>query len=253
MAKAVDVEPDALRFAEIGDGFQRIDGPGAAGSGVGAHRDGMESRGPVFGHGASQRFYIKTVAFVRGQQPHVLLLYAGDPGGADLGTVTLVAHVNGGAVRVASGFPGRDEGVHAGRRAPARQKPSGALRVANPTLQPVDDHQLDGARPAGHQPGALVEVVPGGHEVGQHTRPGRRRRDECEAPRVVQACREREHLACDPLDNLGGRPAVLGRILLQLGVERLLEVAHVPTPTKQYLQRLQRVRSKSLNRREAAG
>ena len=253
MAKAVDVEPDALRLAEIGDGFQRIDGPGAAGSGVGAHRDGMESRGPVFGHGASQRFHVQAETFVDGQQPHVLLLYAGDPGGADLGTVALVAHVDRGALGVAGGFPGRDEGVHAGRRAPARQKPSGALRVANPTLQPVDDHQLDSARTAGHQPGALVEVVPGGHEVGQHTWPGRRRRDECETTRVVQACREREHLACDPPHHLRRRPAVLGRILLQLGVERLLEVAHAPTPTKQYLQRLQRVRSKSLNRREAAG
>ena len=247
------MEPDALRLAEIGDGFQRIDGPGAAGSGVGAHRDGMESRGPVFGHGASQRFYIKTVAFVRGQQPRMLLLDAGDPGGADLGTVALVAHIDRGALGVAGGFPCRDEGVHAGRRAPARQKPSGALRVANPTLQPVDDHQLDSARTARHHPGALVEVVPGGHEVGQHTWPGRRRRDECETTRVVQACREREHLACDPPHHLRRRPAVLGRILLQLGVERLLEVAHAPTPTKQYLQRLQRVRSKSLNRREAAG
>ena len=123
MAKAVDVEPDALRLAEIGDGFQRIDGPGAAGSGVGAHRNGVQTRGPVFGNGASQRFHVQAETFVDGQQPHVLLLYAGDPGGADLGTVALVAHVHGGAVRVAGGFPGRDEGVYAGRRAPLVRSP----------------------------------------------------------------------------------------------------------------------------------
>ena len=139
--------------------------------------------------------------------------------------MALVAHVHGCALGVARRFPRRNEGVEAARRTPAREKPARALRIAEPAPEPVNDDQLELARPACDQPGALVDVVSGGQEVGQHPGPGGRGRDEPEATRVVQPRRDREYLSRDQLDDPLCRLAVLGWILHQSVYEFLLELS----------------------------
>ena len=125
--------------------------------------------------------------------------------------MALVAHVNGGTLGMARRLARRDEGIDAGRRAATGEKSTRTLRIAKPAPKPVDRDQFDLARAARHQPGALVDVVAGGHEVGQHTGPGRRRWDKAETARVFQTCRERQNFARYPLDDVCDRLAVLGR------------------------------------------
>ncbi len=145
----------------------------------------------------------------------------------DESAMALVAHVHGGALGVARRFPGRRQGVDAGRRPSARQKPARALRIAEPAPQPVDDHQLELARTACDQPGACVDVVSGRHEVGQHPGPRGRRWDKPEATRVIVPQRDREDLSRGLLNNLHWRAAVLGRSLHQ-SVHELLPELSVP-------------------------
>ena len=121
--------------------------------------------------------------------------------------MALVAHVHGCALGVACRFPRRNEGVEAGSRSSAREKPARALRIAEPAPEPVNDDQLELARPACDQPGALVDVVSGGQEVGQHPGSSGRRGDEPEATRVVQPRRDREYLSRGPLDDPLCRPS----------------------------------------------
>ena len=85
---------------------------------------------------------------------------------------SLMYHVYGRALGVAGRFPRRYQGVDAGRRPPAGQKTSRILRIAEPTPKPVDDDQLELAGTTRDQPGALVDVVSGGHKVGYHPGPG---------------------------------------------------------------------------------
>ena len=149
----VDVQPDAFRLAVVRHGFKRIDGPRAARSGVGAHRDGVEPRRAVLGHGACERLHVQPEAFIARKQPYAFRPNADDPGCADVCTMALVAHVDGRTLGVACAFPRRDKGVEAGRRTPASEKPACALRIAEPAPEPVDDDQLELGRTARDQPG----------------------------------------------------------------------------------------------------
>ena len=176
--RGVHVQPDTFCLAVVRHRFKRIDGPGAARPGVGAHRDGVEPGGAVIGHGARERLHVQTEAFIARKQPYALRPNADDLGRADLCAMALVAHVHGRALGAACTFPRRDERVEAGRRTPAGQQSSRALRIADPAPQPVDDDQLKLAWAARRQPRALVDVVPGGHEVGEHPGPRRCCRDE---------------------------------------------------------------------------
>ena len=162
-------------------------------------RDGIEPRGAVIGHGARQRLHVQAETPVAGNHAYALRSNANDHRRPDLRAMALVAHVN--------GRPRRDKGVEAGRRAAARQKSARAVGIAEPAPQPVNNDQLELAGAAGCQPGALVDVVPGGNEVGQHPRPSGRRRDEPEETGVIVAHRERQDLACGLLHDLRCRPA----------------------------------------------
>ena len=172
--RGVHVQPDSFGLAEVGHRFEGVDLPGAGRPGVGAYRDGVESGPAVVGDGAREGRHVQAEASVGGNHADALRADADDPRRADVGAVALVAHVHGRALGVAGLFPGGDEGVEAGRRAPAREESARGLRVADPAPDPVEDDQLQLTRTAGGQPGALVDVVPGGHEVGQHSRPGGR-------------------------------------------------------------------------------
>ena len=88
--------------------------------------------------------------------------------------MALITHVDGRSFGVARRFARREEGIDARRRATAGEEPARALRIADPLPEPVYDDQFDLARAAGDQPGTLVDVMAGGHEIGQHAGPGRR-------------------------------------------------------------------------------
>ena len=139
--------------------------------------------------------------------------------------MTLVAHVDGGAFGVARRLPRRDEGVDARGRAAAGEEPACALRIAEPSPEPVDDDQFHVARTARNQPGTLVDVVAGGHEVSKYAGPCGRGRDESKTSWVIQACRIRENIARGPLHDLRRRPAIFGWVLRQLTLEDLPELA----------------------------
>ena len=86
-------------------------------------------------------------------------------------------------------------------------------------------HELKLTRPARHQPGALIDVVSGRHEVGQHPGPRGRRRYKTEFARVVMSQGIRENFPCGLFNDLQRRPALVGRILHQLIDEPLPELS----------------------------
>ena len=223
--RGVHVQPDPFSLAEVGHRFEGVDGPGAGRPGVGACRDGVESGGAVVGDGAREGRHVQAEPPVGRDHADALRANADDPGRADVGAVALVAHVHGRALGVAGLFPGGDEGVEAGRRAPAREQPARGLRVAEPVPDPVEDDQLELARTARGQPGALVDLVPRGHEISQHPRPGGRCGDEPEEPGVIDPRRNRQDLSGGALQDLGRGTAALGRVLRQLSFELLPEVS----------------------------
>ena len=218
------MHPDALGRAVVGNRRQRIDRARAARPGVGADRKRAEPRGTVVGHGACQEIHVQPKLRVARQQPDALRSHADDARRADVGAVALVAQVHGGAFGVPRRFARRHEGVDAGRRAAAGQQTAGAIGIAEPAAKPVDHHQLDLTRPARDQPGAGVDVVTRGQEIGQNPGPGRGGGDEPEAARVVQPDRERQDFARGLLDHLQRRPALLRGSGHQLVVEYLLEL-----------------------------
>ncbi len=224
----VDMQPDSLRLAEIRHRLERVDRSRADRAGVSAYRDGIEPRRAIFGHGAHEGYHFQAKISVAREQPDALGPNTDDPRRADVRAVALVAHIDCRALGMARAFTRRDEGVQAGRRASAREKPARTLGIADPATQPVDDDQFDLTRAARHEPGGRVDVEARGQEVGQHPGPGRRRGYEPEGAGVVQAQREREDIARGPLENLRGRAALLGRSLQQLFLEFLLEI---PVPS----------------------
>ena len=141
-------------------------------AGVGGDRDGGQTGDTVVGHGAGERIHVHAKVRVTADQAYAVPANASDHRCAGKRAVALVAHVDGGTLRMARRLTRRDEGIDAGRRATTGEKPTRTLRIAEPAPKPVDDDQLDLARAARYQPGALVDVVAGGHEVGQHTGPG---------------------------------------------------------------------------------
>ena len=168
----VDVQPDPLRLAEIRHLPERVDRPRAHRAGVGAHRDGVKPRRSVLGHGALEFSHVQTEVFVTREEPYPLGLDADDPRRADVRAVALVAHVDARAIGMTRRFARRDESVQARRRTAAREKTARAFGIADPAPEPVDDDEFELARAARDQPGALVDGVACGHEVGQHAGPG---------------------------------------------------------------------------------
>ena len=221
----VHVEPDAFPRAVAGDVRERVHRAGARGPGAGAHRNRRQSRGAVGGDAAREDLHVETVSAVARQRAHVLRLHAHDGRRARDARMHLIAHVDGGAVGRARRFPRGDQRVDAGRRGAAHEQSARALRVAEPLPDPVDDGQLDLAGTAGGQPRALVDRARGRHEVRQHARPGGRCRNEPEEPRVVEPRGQGQHLARHLVDDLAGLPPLLGRRLVELLGEDLLELA----------------------------
>ena len=221
----VDVQPDSLRAAEVRDFRQRIDRAGAARSGVGAYRDGIEAGGPVRGHRLGECLHVQPETPIAGDQAHMLRLDTNDPGGPDLGTVTLVTHVDGRLRAAHYTLPSRHEGRDRGHGATAGKESACTLRIAHPLPYPVDDHELELAGTARREPGALVDLVSGDQEVGQHPRPGGGRGNEAEKAGVIDARRERHDLPRGLDEDFTGRPAILRGGFQELVPERLLEVS----------------------------
>ena len=168
------MQPEPFHRAEVGHLLEAVDSACAGCAGVGGDGDGGEAGIAVFGHGAVERIHVHAEVRVARDHADALAPDAHDHRRAGERAVALVAHVDGGAFGVARRFARRDEGIDAGRRTAARKQSTRALRIADPTPEPVDDDQLQLARATRDQPGALVDVVAGGHEVGHHAGPGRR-------------------------------------------------------------------------------
>ncbi len=126
----VDMQPDVLRLAVVRHRLERVDGPGAGRSGVGAHRDGIEPGGAILGHRSRQRIHVQAETIIARKQPYALGPNTDDPGRTDVRTVALVAHVHGRPLGMTRALPSRDEGIDAGCRAAAREKSAGALGIA---------------------------------------------------------------------------------------------------------------------------
>ena len=94
-------------------------------------------------------------------QAHMLPLDPHDPGCANLGTVTLVTHVDGRLAAAPSGLPGRHESCDRGNRSATCKESACSLRIADPLPYPVDDNQLELAGAARGEPCALVDLVVG--------------------------------------------------------------------------------------------
>ena len=227
--RRVDVQPDALRGAVVGDRVQRVDGAGAGGAGVGAYRDGRAARGAVGLDGGSERGRIEAEVVAGRQHTNGVGADADDARGAGLGAVALVAHVDGGPSRVPRCLSCRHEGVEGGGRAAARQHAARGLGISQPAPEPVDDDRLELARTARGQPSGRVDVEAGHEIVGQDARPRRLRRHETEGPGMIEPHRRRQDVAHGAVYHLAGRPAGLGGILHQPGRQLLLELA-VPGP-----------------------
>ena len=219
------MQPETLHLAEVGHRFETVDGAGACRAGIGGDRDGRKAGVTVFGHGPGERVHVQAEVRIARDHANALPADADDHRRAGEGAVALVAHINGGALRMACRLARRNECIDTCCRATAGEESASTLRIAEPTPEPVDNDQFQLARTTRDQPGALIDVVTGGHEVGDHAGPGGRRRDKPEAARVVEAHRERENVARNAFDHLVGRSAILGRILQQPVFENLTKLA----------------------------
>ena len=137
------------------------DRAGAARSSVRANRDGIESGGPVPCHSVGECLHVQPETPVARDQAHMLPLDPHDPGCANLGTVTLVTHVDGRLAAAPSGLPGRHESCDRGNRSATCKESACSLRIADPLPYPVDDNQLELAGAARGEPCALVDLVVG--------------------------------------------------------------------------------------------
>ncbi len=88
-------------------------------------------------------------------------------------------------------LPRGNQGVEDRRRAAGREKAAGRLRIADPLPEPVDHDEFELARAARSEPGTLEDVESRREVVGDHARPGRCRRHECEEARMIHPCGDR--------------------------------------------------------------
>ena len=207
--RGIDMQPEPFRRAEVGHLLEPVDGSRAHRAGIGGDRDGTEAGVAVGGHRASERIHVHAKVRVARDHADALAADAHDHRRTEERAVALVAHVDRGAFGVARRLPRRDECVDARGRAPAGKEAARALRIAEPLPKPVDDDQLELTRAARDQPGALVDVVAGGHEVGHHTGPGGRRRDESEEAGgdSLRAVSGRMSRAAFSITSAAGRPS----------------------------------------------
>ena len=253
--RGVHVEPDVLRRAEIGQLRQRVDGAGRGGAGVRAHGDGISPGRAVLRHHARERVEVDAGAAVARHDAGVVRTDARDLHGSDVGGVALVAHVHGGALRVARGLPRRHERVQTRGGPSAREQPARRLRHAEPAPEPLDDDAFELARAAPHQPVARVEVVSGGEEVRDDAGPRGRGGDEAEAAGMVEAQRESQDVVDGPIHDVGRRLPLLRRILHEPLLERIAELpvpralsGQLPPPPHEDLRRLPRQLEHGLGR-----
>ena len=127
---AVDVEPEVLGGAEVGDLGQGIDGAGVGGAGVGDDRQGQEPGGAVGLDGAGQFARIEALAGVGVEAADAI---ADDPqrarGAVDrgMGLVGAIEH-RAGPVGFGESLAGDGQGGEVGQRAAADEQPAGAGR-----------------------------------------------------------------------------------------------------------------------------
>jgi hypothetical protein len=74
--------------------------------------------------------------------------------------------------------------------------------IADPCLEPIEDDELDLARPGGRHPRAGVDVKRGGDEIPEGTRKRARRRDEGKVTRMGEPAHRAKHIVGQLLEQL---------------------------------------------------
>ena len=131
----------------------------------------------------------------------------------------LVAQDDRGPRRCARLLARGDERIENCGRTAGREEPARRFRIADPLPEPVDHDELELARPAGSEPGALEDVEAGREVIRDHAGPGRRRRYEREEARMIDARRDRQHVVCDTFEHFERIASLLRRRLAEQGLE----------------------------------
>ena len=225
----IDVKPHPLGSADVRQGRQRVDRAAGRCAGVRANNRRRTPRRSVRGDGFPNLGGNDPAGRIAWEHPNPIRRDPHDVRGPNLRTVTLVAHVDDRARRIAGRLAGCDECVKRRRGPAAGHQPARPGRQSEPLPEPADHNGLDLARAARCEPGCCVDVEAGRHEVGQHARPRRAGRYEAERPRMVESQRIAQHVPRCPVDYFPRRPAGFRRVFGELISEHVLEVAF-PNP-----------------------
>ena len=211
--RGVDVVPDALGFAVVRHGVQRVDCSGVGRTGVSAHGDRSKPGGTILIDHPGEVVHVQTKVLVALHLPHTLRSNPDDGRSAAQRSVALITHVDGGALRGTRIFPGHDEGIQTGGGPSAGEDSPGGLGGGDPVAEPIEHDHFQLAGSTSSEPRSLKNVVPGSHEVREHSRPSRRRGYEREEARMVDTPRHGQDLRRSALEHLLSASPLLWGIL----------------------------------------
>ena len=215
--RSVDVEPDPVRAADVGELVERIDRARVGGACIADRREGLTSGRDVRLDRSVQRLGADPVQVVDRHEVHLLGPEAEHANRPRHRRVALGREVHDRTLGLRAGnrLARAGEGGQVRLRAARDEDPGGLGRPVEPLPEPVDDDELRRARPRGLKPGAGEEVRSGGDEVADDTRPRRTARHEPEEARMVVLARKREHVLLESRQQLLRVGRLLGRRLAQ--------------------------------------
>jgi hypothetical protein len=141
---------------------------------------------------------------VRGNHAHLVGPEAERACGACERRVRLVGHVHDGSIvhRADARLAGACERGQVRRRAAGDQHSRRALGIPHPSTKPVDDDELERARPRRAEPPARVDVEGARDEVAERAGPRSLAGDEGEVAGVADACDVREDVSLEVGEDL---------------------------------------------------
>ena len=199
----VDVEPGAVLVGDRGEVLERVDRAGVRRAAARADEEGPPTLALVRAHRGRQRGRLEALVLADREHAHVVGAQAEHARRPRDRRVRLVGDVGHGVAGEPADHPlacAREcRQVRGG--AAAHEQAARALGEAEPRGEPVQHLELDLARAGRLHPRAGVEVGGARDEVAERAGPGAAPGDEREERGVVDAARERQHVARETLED----------------------------------------------------
>jgi hypothetical protein len=209
----VDVEPEVVVAADLRQVAERVDGACRRRAGVRDDQQWQPPGGLVGADSAEERLRAHPGAFVGRDDAHLVGPEPERPRGACQRRVRLVGHVDDRPLvhRAESRLPRARERRQVGGRAARHEHADRLLGVADPLPQPVEDDELERARPGGPEPPARVDVERTRDQVAERAGPGAFARNEAEIAGVADPGDKGQHVSLQPFEHLVERRWLLRR------------------------------------------